>query len=106
MTFVAELWYPEIYNFNTMCKIYGRAGTVIPALFGGDTCIGLEDIARKREGARNNPSPSGARVKYRVSRKKTATIVFGHKCWNIHSKVKIYTLLCCQIDGKTCDAGH
>ena len=31
--------------------------------FGGDTCIGLEDIARKREGggARNSP-PSGARV--------------------------------------------
>ena len=30
--------------------------------FGGDTCIGLEDIARKREGVRNGP-PSGARVK-------------------------------------------
>ena len=28
--------------------------------FGGDTCIGLENIARKREEARN--SPSGTRV--------------------------------------------
>ena len=31
--------------------------------FGGDTCIGLEDIARKREGGARNSPPSGARVK-------------------------------------------
>ena len=37
---------------------------------------------------------------------KTATIVFGHKWWSIPSKVKIYTLLCCQINGKTCDVGY
>ena len=31
--------------------------------FGGDTCIGLEDIARKREGGLEiAPPPSGARV--------------------------------------------
>ena len=28
---------------------------------------------------------------------KTATIVFGHKWWNVPSKVKIYTLLCCHL---------
>ena len=47
-----------------MCKIVGREGT--PSLVvTGNTCTGLEDIARKREGggARNSP-PSGARVKY------------------------------------------
>ena len=35
-SFVAELWYPGLSNFNTMCKNVGREGTailvVIPAL--------------------------------------------------------------------------
>ena len=43
-----------------MCKIVGREGT---AKFGGDICIGLEDIARKREGGGLEIAPSGARVK-------------------------------------------
>ena len=37
---------------------------------------------------------------------KTATIVLCHKWLNIPLKVKIYTLLCCQINGKTCDVGY
>ena len=44
-----------------MCKNVRREGT---AKFGADTCIGLEDIARKREGGLEiAPPPSGARVK-------------------------------------------
>ena len=35
-----------------MCNIVAREGT---ASFGGDIYIGLEDLARKREGARNSP---------------------------------------------------
>ena len=33
-----------------MCKIVGREGERGYCKFGGDTCIVLEDIARKREG--------------------------------------------------------
>ena len=40
-----------------MCKMLGERVLQV----GSDTCIGLEDIARKREGARNSPPPSGAR---------------------------------------------
>ena len=39
-----------------MCKIVGREGT---ASFGGDTCIGLEDIARKPEGGLEIAPPVG-----------------------------------------------
>ena len=42
-----------------MCKNVGRGGY---CKFGGDTCIGLEDIARQREGGLEI-APSGARVK-------------------------------------------
>ena len=55
-SFVAEIFVamiPWILNFNIMCKIVERGH----CKFGGDTCIGLEDIARKREGARNSPPP-------------------------------------------------
>ena len=44
-----------------MCKIVGREGTYCK--FGGDTCIDLEDIARKIEGARNTPPPVGRGLK-------------------------------------------
>ena len=43
-----------------MCNIVEREGT---AKFGGDICIGSEDIARKREGGLEIAPPSGARVK-------------------------------------------
>ena len=46
----------EIYRFLKKRPIY----PILPYLkFGCDTCIGLEDIARKREGARNSPLPVG-----------------------------------------------
>ena len=37
-----------------MCKIVGRQGT---ASFGGDTCIGSEDVARKRDMGLEIPPP-------------------------------------------------
>ena len=44
-----------------MCQIIGREGT---ASFGGDTCIGSEDVARKREeGSKYPPPPSGTRLR-------------------------------------------
>ena len=44
-----------------MCQIVRREGT---ASFGGDTCIGSEDVARKREeGSKYPPPPSGTRFK-------------------------------------------
>ena len=48
-------------------KLLGERG-YCKCKFGGDTCIGLEDIARKQEGARKSPPPpSGARVKRSLS---------------------------------------
>ena len=47
-----------------MCKIVAREGTAT-CKFGGDACIGLENIARKRWGAINS-HPVGARANVRL----------------------------------------
>ena len=50
-SFVAELWYPGLLNFNIMCKIVGIEGTaslvVIPAL--------VWNISQEKRGPRNSP---------------------------------------------------
>ena len=59
-SFCSAAWVENCRNARGCFTTGGRSvqsGTMDYSCFGGGTCIGLEDIARKGEGARNSPPP-------------------------------------------------
>ena len=52
---------PWTLNCYIMGNIVTREGTASMVMITGDNCMGLEDIARQRKGARNSPPPPPVR---------------------------------------------
>ena len=90
-SFVADLWYSVLKHFHIMYKIVAWEGTASLVV------IGLEDIARKREGL--EIPPSGAQVKLRPEmnyhiQHQLTDLLWRHKALMASSSLLASRVLC------------